>query len=252
MTVDKSKEEKLADYILTHPQVESVRGNPREILRLIEEYAPTIKLGMIIGPHRGQVIIDEIKKVNPKVMIELGCYVGYSAILFASELPEDAKYYSFEVNEKFAAIATKLIRLAGLTHKIEIFVGKASDKLPEFRDGMSGPDERFTPVDFIFIDHWKDMYVPDLRILETLNLIAPGTVIAADNIIYPGAPDYAKYVKGSPKYRKEHNMSNKNKNGTKYLGRWNILYESETIEVVSPNGDKDGVEISKCVDYLSG
>ncbi|RLV92887.1 hypothetical protein JA1_002885 [Spathaspora sp. JA1] len=235
MTIEKSnsKEEKLEEYIFTHPELESIRGKPHEVLRLIEEYAPKIKLSMLIGPQKGKVVIDEMKKCDPKLMIELGCYVGYSAILFASELPDDAKYYSFEINEKFAAIATKLIKLAGLQDKVTIFVGKACDKLPEFRDWLSGCDEKFKPVDFIFIDHWKDMYVPDLRVLETLGLIAPGTIVAADNILYPGVPDYAKYVKGSPRYRKEYNLAHTNKNGGKYLGRWNVLYESDTIEVES-------------------
>ncbi|EGW29958.1 catechol o methyltransferase [Spathaspora passalidarum NRRL Y-27907] len=248
---DQSKEEKLAEYVLTHPQVESARGKPREVLRLIEEYDSKTQLEMIIGPHKGQVIIDEIKKVNPKIMIELGCYVGYSAILFASVLPEDSKYYSFELNDKFAAIARKFISLAGLDHKIEIFVGKASDRLPEFRDKIGNVNGKPKAVEFVFIDHWKDVYVPDLRILETLNFIAPGTVIAADNIIYPGVPGYTDYVQGSAEYKKEHNKTNTNKNGAEYVGRWNIVYKSETIEVENPNRHRDGVEISRCVDVLA-
>ena len=55
-------------------------------------------------------------------MIELGGYLGYSAVLFANEIADDpdAKYYSFELNPEFAKIATYVIDLAGLLDKVEI------------------------------------------------------------------------------------------------------------------------------------
>ena len=61
-------------------------------------------------------------------MIELGGYLGYSAVLFANEIADDpdAKYYSFELNPEFAKIATYVIDLAGLLDKVEIIVGGAS------------------------------------------------------------------------------------------------------------------------------
>lgn len=96
------------------------------------------------------------------------------------------------------------------------------------------------------------MYVPDLRELESLNFIAPGTVITADNILTPGAPEYAKYVRLSPEEKKEYNEKNPNPNGAEFLGRWNILYDTDTIKVEYPNGHVDAVEITKCTDYLSG
>ena len=68
----------------------------------------------------------------------------------------------------------------------------------------------------MFIDHWKDRYLPDLKLLEQANIMRNGTVVFADNIIKPGtmtinndlnmldimtgAPEYAEYVRTSPKY----------------------------------------------------
>jgi hypothetical protein len=34
---------------------------------------------------------------------------------------------------------------------------------------------------------WQECYLPDLKQLEALQLVQPGTVVAADNVIYPGA-----------------------------------------------------------------
>ena len=47
------------------------------------------------------------------------------------------------------------------------------------------------------------MYVRDLQLLESHGLLRKGTVILADNIITPGAPEYFEYVKGSEKYATE-------------------------------------------------
>ena len=254
MTCTKSKEDRLVESIFNLPkeQLMKIQGKPKEVLKLIESKAIELRLFMNIGPAKGKVVVDQIRKLKPKIMIELGGYVGYSAILFAKELVGDpeAKYYSFEVNEYYAGIANRFIQLAGLSNKIEIILGKASKNLIQFKERIQQND-KFRAIDFVFIDHWKDMYVPDIRVLETLNLIAPGTIIAADNILYPGVPGYVKYVQGSPEYKKYHNIRVKNVNGKEYTGRWNILYASYTVSVVNPvTKHKDAVEITICIDYL--
>jgi hypothetical protein len=86
------------------------------------------------------VVGAEVKKRAPKIAIELGGYCGYasaevwsylwlhhlrfvaecrySAIRIARLLPDDAKFISLEINPLYAAIATKLVELAGLSHKV--------------------------------------------------------------------------------------------------------------------------------------
>jgi catechol O-methyltransferase len=50
-------------------------------------------------------------------------------------------------------------------------------------------------LDFLFVDHDKAAYLPDLeRILER-GWLHPGSVVVADNIKLPGAPDYRAYMK---------------------------------------------------------
>lgn len=52
----------------------------------------------------------------------------------------------------------------------------------------------------IFIDHWKSLYLPDLKWLEEKGAIRKGTVVAGDNIVCPGIPDYLAYFKESKDY----------------------------------------------------
>lgn len=252
MTEELTKEQKFYQYVRDLPEekLNQIRGNPQAVLQLYDNYPEGF---MNIGLNKGEVILKEIKKKNPEVMIELGGYLGYSAILFGGQLQElnkAAKYYSFEANPDYAKIATHMLELAGVLN-VEIIIGKASFTLPEFRERIF--EDKYSPLNFIFIDHWKDLYVPDLRVLESLNLIAPGTVIAADNIYHPGAPDYVTYVNMSPEEKNIFNQHNKNPEGKQYTGRWNILYKTETIPVTNPkSGFSDAVEITKCVDFLSG
>ena len=47
-------------------------------------------------------------------------------------------------------------------------------------------------IDFLFIDHKKDLYTADLEIIENNQMLKPGSFVIADNIIIPGAPEYLK------------------------------------------------------------
>lgn len=256
------KEQQLLDHILGRPDIEQIRGNPQKVLDAIDKYAETTPL-MTIGRYKANLILQEIEKLEPNLMIELGGYIGYLAILFGEALARFnsqisdtvcalSKYYSFEVNEEFARIATQLIDLAGLSDCVEVIVGKSGTTLPVFEQRVLDYFKKYTSVDLVFIDHWKDMYVPDLRLLESLGLVAPGTVIFADNIYAPGAPGYVDYVQGSPESRNAYNTSVVNASNPLYPGRWNILYDSYTYPFTdTKTGKKDAVEITKCLHYLS-
>ena len=51
------------------------------------------------------------------------------------------------------------------------------------------------PFDLVFLDHWKDVYLRDFKIIESIGVIKKGSVVVGDNIIYPGSPDYLQFFK---------------------------------------------------------
>jgi catechol O-methyltransferase len=62
-------------------------------------------------------------------------------------------------------------------------------------------------LDFVFIDHAKDAYLSDLRLILEKGWLHPGSIVVADNIKVPGAPDYHAYMKnqeGKLWHSKEH------------------------------------------------
>jgi catechol O-methyltransferase len=66
---------------------------------------------MTIGHFKGDMIVKEIKKHNPKVGVELGTYIGYSAVKFGQHFKErgDGHYYCVEYDPIMAAVATQVI-----------------------------------------------------------------------------------------------------------------------------------------------
>ena len=84
-----------------------------QVLRSLErmaqkEFVPSI------GPIKGKIITEIIKKYNPKIVLEIGTLYGYSAILMANILPVDGKVVTIELNKMNANIARKNMAHAGI------------------------------------------------------------------------------------------------------------------------------------------
>jgi len=135
-------------------------------------------------------------------MIELGGYVGYSAILFGDAVRSNGgkRYLSLEVNPENAAVANMLVELAGLRDFVSIVVGSSNKSLIQ----LIQVEKKISQIELLFIDHWKDLYLPDLWLLEELNVLKPGvSVLVADNVLMPGAPEYLEWVRASPAQKRE-------------------------------------------------
>lgn len=138
---------------------------------------------------------------RPKILVELGGYVGSSAVAWGQMLKalngdsqegdeKKIRVFSMELDEEFAAIACDLVGLAGLEDVVTVLRGQSTELLHELRT-THGVDK----IDVLFLDHWEEFYLPDLRACEDLGLLKPGGLILADNTDYPGAPEYLAYVK---------------------------------------------------------
>jgi catechol O-methyltransferase len=156
---------------------------------------------MNIGPAKGGLIASFIAERRPSTMIELGGYVGYSAIKFGDAVRRAGgqRYLSLEINPVYAAVANMLVDLAGLRDVVRIIVAPSHMSLAQLvrENAIDG-------VDILFFDHWKDRYLPDLWLVEQLGLLKPGrSVLVADNVLRPGAPLYLDWVRASPAEKRE-------------------------------------------------
>ncbi|PMB66248.1 putative catechol O-methyltransferase 2 [Beauveria bassiana] len=252
------REAQLLDHVQSRPDIEKLRGSPQKVLAAIDEFGRQEKYLMNIGEDKGAIVTRVIHETQPKVMVELGGYVGYSAILFgnAARAAGAQAYICLERSAEFARIARALIDLAGLGSFVDIVVGPSSHSLRALH--ASGRLER---IDVLFLDHYKPAYLPDLQLCEQLGFVGRGAVIVADNVIKPGNPPYLAYVRSSVETKRraakaaaanDHDYDHDHDHdggggGGVVRGNPELVYESELIQSFEPTGIPDGVEITICV-----
>ena len=149
---------------------------------------------MNIGAPKAAVVCKYIAEVKPSTVVELGGYVGYSAIVFGDAVKRAGgkQFISLEADPLFAAVARSLVDLAGLGDVVKVMVGKSNDILPSLK--LSG---EIDSLDMLFMDHWKLLYRQDLKLCEELELVRQGTLLAADNYTATGNPLFSEYLHSS-------------------------------------------------------
>ncbi|OJJ95594.1 hypothetical protein ASPACDRAFT_81751 [Aspergillus aculeatus ATCC 16872] len=202
----------LLQHIFSLPHLEtSLRGNPAAVLAEIDRFAREQSHLIHIGPEKGAVVSSLIAERKPQIMVELGGYVGYSTILFGHAVRQAGgqHYFSLEINPVNAAIASLLIDLAGLKDFITLLVAPAHLSLARLMSQGVFDDG----IDVLFLDHFKDRYLPDLWLAERLGLLKPGkSVLVADNVSRrggrqemdePNKPHYLDWMRGSVEQKEE-------------------------------------------------
>ncbi len=126
----------------------------------------------------------------------LGTFISYSSLRIIAQLPKDALFITIEADPKSAEIARFIIEYAGVIDRVKLINDSSDNVIPRLRK-----DFNINSFDFILIDHDKNAYLRDFQMLENLGFIRSGTMIVADNVIYPGAPDYLDYIRNNLKYQ---------------------------------------------------
>ncbi len=161
-----------------------------EVLHLIEQTSEKSFLP-IIGPKKGKLLADEVRKAKPRHVLEVGTLIGYSSILMGKELGKAAEIVTIEIHRDEAELAGKNIIRASVPPKITIMTGNALQVIPTLKGKF----------DFAFIDAEKDEYFQYLKLAE--GKLRKGAVVFADNagIFADQMKDYLDYVRNSGKYK---------------------------------------------------
>uniref|UniRef100_A0A8C5C491 catechol O-methyltransferase n=1 Tax=Gadus morhua TaxID=8049 RepID=A0A8C5C491_GADMO len=180
-----SREERCFQYVLTN----ATPGDPESILDGFDSWCTKKEFISHIGPKKGKILDRLLSEHSPLTVLELGAHCGYSTVRIARALPLGARLFSVEMDQKNAAIAEKVIRLAGFD-EVELIVCPSDEVIPRLR-----ADFDLEKLDFVFMDHWKKCYLPDLQMLEGSGLLGKGSMILADNVLFPGAPNFLRYIR---------------------------------------------------------
>lgn len=168
----------------------------------MDEYAAQEEFLISVGPNKERILTDLLlqEEKRARVLVELGGYVGYSAILFADAMRravgDAAHVWSLEFRADYAAVATEMVKIAGLSESVTIVQGPADESLRRLQaEGVWKEG-----VDILFLDHVELLYVQDLKVCEELGLLKAGSLVLADNVVRPGAPDYREYVRAHGRF----------------------------------------------------
>jgi predicted O-methyltransferase YrrM len=148
--------------------------------RLRDETARMPNGGMQIGSDQGALFAMLVGLIRARRALEIGTFTGYSALAVAQALPADGLLVACDVSAEWTAIARRYWDEAGLSSRIDLRLGPASDTLSALlRDGAAAS------FDFAFIDADKTAY--DVYYEGCLKLVRPGGLIAVDNVLWSGA-----------------------------------------------------------------
>lgn len=162
--------ENLDNYVVKHSQKE-----PKILQQLTREtYQKILQPIMLSGPYQGRVLSMISKLINPKSILELGTFTGYSTICLAEGLKADGEIHTIDINEELVNFQRKYFDKSDYGHQIIQHLGNALDVIPKL-------DKTF---DLVFIDADKPNYVNYFHlIIDKLN---SGGIILSDNVLWHG------------------------------------------------------------------
>ena len=188
--VGDGREEALASHVLAHARP----GDLDDTIRVIDDFCATRSVMINVGDEKGEILDRAVEHSSPRLLLELGTYCGYSGLRMARVMPQGARLCSIEYSSANADIARRIWAHAGVDDRLTVVVGTLGDDgatIERLRSEFGFSEEA---VDFVFIDHDKSAYLPDLERIARERWLHPGSVVVADNVKFPGAPKYRAYL----------------------------------------------------------
>lgn len=162
--------EKISEYAEGHSQPE-----PELLQKLNRETNQKILQPRMLSGHlQGRVLSLISKLANPKIILEIGTYTGYSALCMAEGLQRNGKLHTIDINEELRAFQRKYFDQSEYGGQITQHTGNALDIIPKLEENF----------DLVFIDADKENYCNYFELV--LPKMNPGGLILADNVLWSG------------------------------------------------------------------
>ncbi|MGD6934327.1 MAG: O-methyltransferase [Candidatus Bathyarchaeia archaeon] len=167
----------------------NLQNKAEQLLNEIADIA-VVEFLPIVGPAKGKILAEEVKKAQPKNVLEVGTFIGYSTILIGRELSKGVRFVTIEEHLDEAEVAKDNIRQSEIAVNVQVISGDAIEVIPTLA----------CCFDFVFLDAAKDEYFQYLKLIE--DKLWKGAVIVADNAGKFAAEmkEYLEYVRKSGKY----------------------------------------------------
>ena len=139
-----------------------------------ETYATIMQPVMLSGHLQGAVLRMISQMIQPKRILEVGTFTGYSAICLAAGLQKEGELHTIDNDEELFDIAARYINEAGLHSCIKQHIGDAVEIIPKIPGHF----------DLVLLDADKPNYITYFDLL--FDRVPTGGFILADNVLYEG------------------------------------------------------------------
>ncbi|MEE9349712.1 MAG: O-methyltransferase [Flavobacteriaceae bacterium] len=158
------------NYAVNHSEDE-----PKILKELSKETWQKVLIPRMLSGHFQGRILSMISKIaNPKTILEIGTYTGYSALCLAEGLQKKGILHTIDKNEELVDFQKKYFDKSDFKNNIKQHLGNALDIIPTI-------SEKF---DLVFIDADKPNYINYFHaIIDKMN---PGGIIISDNVLWSG------------------------------------------------------------------
>ncbi len=161
---------KIDQYVLDHSQSE-----PKLLQELNKEtWQKALVPRMLSGHFQGRVLSMISKLIQPKSILEVGTYTGYSALCLAEGLQKKGVLHTIDHNEELENIQHKYFNASAYKNQIKTYIGEALEIIPKINDKF----------DLVFIDADKENYINYFHLV--IDKINSRGVILSDNVLWSG------------------------------------------------------------------
>jgi catechol O-methyltransferase len=189
--VGDGREEALANHVVANAR----RGDPDDVIRVIDDFCLNRSVMINVGDEKGEILDRAVRRAAPQLILELGTYCGYSALRMSRVMPAGGRICSIEFSPANAELARRIWNHAGLGDEVTVVIGTLGDGGSTINRLSTEHGFGQGAVDFVFVDHDKAAYLPDLERIIGEGWLHPGSIVVADNVRFPGAPEYRAYIK---------------------------------------------------------
>lgn len=163
-------DEQIEAYALAHSQPEN------DVLKKLnrETHLKVLSPRMLSGHLQGNFLSMISKMIQPRQILEIGTYTGYSAICLAQGLQKGGQLHTIDNNEQLEKMTRSFFEQAELDKTIKYYIGDARTVIPSIK-------EQF---DIVFIDADKKNYSVYYDLV--FDNVRSGGYIIADNVLWSG------------------------------------------------------------------
>lgn len=162
--------EKLEDYILNHIDKETpllTKLNRDTHLRILNPR-------MMSGHLQGRILKMFCRMIQPKKILELGTFTGYSALCMAEGLTDDAIIHTIEHDDELEEMILQTFEKSNFKNQIKLHIGEALEVIETLNESF----------DLVFIDADKRQYLDYYE--AVFPKVRKGGFILADNTLWAG------------------------------------------------------------------